>query len=102
MSLAPLPDQLEICARSLDGSACRGTIYRRGVDGTLPYCPKVWSTEPGVIYVKVGTARRSRSCPMIAAIYPCKRHRRPATASGRRAVTVTARRKADSETVVRQ
>jgi hypothetical protein len=52
MTKAPLPDQVEICARSLDGQPCRGVIFRRGVDATLPYCQKCGAEEPGVVFVK--------------------------------------------------
>ena len=50
--MTPLPDQLEICPRLLNGHPCRGVIYRRGLDGTLPYCYACGSEEPGVLYVR--------------------------------------------------
>jgi hypothetical protein len=32
-------------------------MYRRGVDGTLPYCGKCGATQPGVVYVKFEVQR---------------------------------------------
>jgi hypothetical protein len=45
-----LPEQLEICVRDLDGSPCRGVLYRPQAD--VVYCQKCGGREPGIVYVK--------------------------------------------------
>jgi len=48
--LLELPDEVEICARVLNGVICRGTMYRLPNHG--PYCFRCGSNQPGVIYVR--------------------------------------------------
>lgn len=55
-ALARLPETLEICARDLSGSPCRGVIFRATPDDV--YCPKCGGKEPGVRYVRGARAPR--------------------------------------------
>lgn len=70
-----LPEQLEICARNLDGYPCRGVMHRRGLDNTLPYCQKCGSQDPGVMFI-IRRATMREGGGIIARVVDCIRRSR--------------------------